>query len=149
MMLKVMQLYDTKRTRHGNMLVGQTLSGKSTIWKTLHETINALAKSGEAGFEKVTINVMNPKSITLNELYGWYDSAGEWFDGILSSIVRNICADESKIMKWFILDGPVDTLWIESMNSVLDDSKLLTLVNGDRIALPRTVRLLFEVENLA
>jgi dynein heavy chain len=48
-----------------------------------------------------------------------------------------------------IIDGPVDTLWIESMNSVLDDSKLLTLNNGDRIALSPNVRLLFEVENLS
>ena len=48
-----------------------------------------------------------------------------------------------------ILDGPVDTLWIESMNSVLDDSKLLTLNNGDRIGLTSNVRLLFEVENLS
>lgn len=48
-----------------------------------------------------------------------------------------------------IVDGPVDTLWIESMNSVLDDSKLLTLNNGDRIALSPNVRLLFEVENLS
>ena len=48
-----------------------------------------------------------------------------------------------------ILDGPVDTLWIESMNTVLDDNKVLTLLNGDRISLPLTVGLVFEVENLA
>ena len=47
-----------------------------------------------------------------------------------------------------IMDGPVDTLWIETMNSVLDDSKLLTLTNGDRIKIESHVNLLFEVENL-
>lgn len=52
-------------------------------------------------------------------------------------------------MQWSILDGPVDTLWVESLNSVLDDSKLLTLTNGDRISLSNTTRLLFEVENLS
>jgi len=52
------------------------------------------------------------------------------------------------VHRWLILDGPVDTLWIESMNSVLDDSKRLTLINCDVIALTPNVRLLFEVENL-
>ena len=146
---KCLQLYDSKRTRHGNMLVGSALSGKSTTWKTLRQAIGVLSRKGVPGFLSVKTRILNPKSITVKEIYGWYDTSNEWHDGILSSIMKQISEEEGTDNKWFILDGPVDTKWIESMNSVLDDNKLLTLVNGDRIALPPNVRLLFEVENLS
>ena len=100
-------------------------------------------------FNAVKTFPLNPKSLSLSELYGEFNIAtNEWTDGVLSNVMRAACADEKKDQKWIIFDGPVDTLWIESMNTVLDDNKVLTLINGERIALPEQVSLLFEVENL-
>ena len=66
-------------------------------------------------------------------------------EGVCSALLKQMCSEDQKVNRWLVMDGPIDTLWIESMNSVLDDNKLLTLNNGDRIALTPNVRLLFEV----
>ncbi|KAG6966781.1 hypothetical protein JG688_00006600 [Phytophthora aleatoria] len=147
---KTIQLYESQVTRHCNMIVGQTMAGKTTIWKTLMAAKTSLAKEGVPGYMPVRVQVLNPKSISLNEIYGVYDlSTFEWIDGILSAIFRNLAADEKAEEKWIMLDGPVDTLWIESMNSVMDDNKVLTLINGDRISMSPSMALMFEVQDLA
>lgn len=51
----------------------------------------------------------------------------------------NASIDEKPDEKWLLFDSPVDTLWIESMNSVMDDNKVLTLINSERIAMPPQV----------
>ncbi|KAJ3115964.1 Dynein heavy chain 2, axonemal [Phlyctochytrium bullatum] len=147
---KVIQLHETKQSRHGVMVVGNTGSGKSTIWKLLQATLNHLSKTSAETYVPVKVFPLNPKAVSLGELYGEFNiNTNEWTDGILSSVMRIACSDEKKDQKWILLDGPVDTLWIESMNTVLDDNKVLTLINGERIALPEQVSLLFEVENLS
>lgn len=54
--------------------------------------------------------------------------------------MRTVCKDESQDQKWILFDGPVDTLWIESMNTLLDDNKLLTLLSGERISMTPQVQ---------
>ena len=71
-----------------------------------------------------------PLALSNDEIYGCFES-NEWRDGILARVMRNICKDESPNQKWTLFDGPVDTLWIESMNTLLDDNKLLTLLSGE------------------
>eukprot|EP00079_Xenopus_tropicalis_P031840 XP_017945611.1 PREDICTED: dynein heavy chain 2, axonemal [Xenopus tropicalis] len=147
---KVIQLYETKTSRHSTMLVGRTCSGKTTIWRCLQGALSALNKAGDGNYNQVRDFPLNPKALSLGELYGEYDlTTNEWTDGILSSLMRTACADDRPEEKWILFDGPVDTLWIESMNSVMDDNKVLTLINGERIAMPEQVSLLFEVSDLA
>ncbi|XP_061921125.1 dynein axonemal heavy chain 2 [Entelurus aequoreus] len=147
---KVIELYETKNSRHSSMLVGKTGCGKTVTWKTLKSALIAMHNKEEAGFELVQDFPLNPKAMSLGELYGENDlSTNEWSDGVLSSVMRTACADDKPDEKWIVFDGPVDTLWIESMNSVMDDNKVLTLINGERISMPEQVSLLFEVENLA
>jgi dynein heavy chain len=108
---KIVQLYDSKNTRHGNMLVGTSQSGKSTIWKVLHSTMNSLSKENKK-YPAVKYEYLNPKSIDGKELFGYVDSNLEWHEGVLSSMMSRLCKEESEAQRWMILDGPVDTLWI-------------------------------------
>ncbi|XP_043915244.1 dynein axonemal heavy chain 6 [Protopterus annectens] len=151
MILKVIQLYETMLVRHGVMLVGPTGGGKTTVYKILADTLGTLHNAGEnnANYQPVKTYVLNPKSITMGELYGEVNTLTlEWRDGLMGLSVRAAVNDTSEDHKWIICDGPVDALWIENLNTVLDDNKMLCLANSERIKLTPQIHMVFEVQDL-
>ena len=133
-------------TRHTTMVVGPTGAGKSVV-------INTLAASLK-DFKGTTVNIftINPKMITTHELYGVLDpDTRDWTDGLLSKVFKDINQDllpGKNENRWILYDGDVDAVWVENMNSVMDDNKILTLANGDRIRLLKHCAMLFEVFDL-
>ncbi|CAD2219005.1 dynein heavy chain, axonemal [Angomonas deanei] len=157
---KCLQLYDITTLRHGLMLVGPTGGGKTSAYTTLQNALTTCAVQQEKGkdmgsrdFMKVYTHVCNPKAVTMDQLYGAYDENGEWKDGILCILFRRAAkyGDEGNLIgkHWVVFDGPVDALWIESMNTVLDENKKLCLVSGEIISMNRDMVMMFEVEDLA
>ncbi|XP_055846772.1 dynein axonemal heavy chain 10 isoform X2 [Episyrphus balteatus] len=141
---KVVQMYETMMTRHSTMIVGPTSGGKTVV-------INTLIKAQcHLGLPTKCIT-LNPKAFSVIQLYGYLDmNTRDWIDGLFSNIFRDMNKPTTKEERRYVcFDGDVDALWIENMNSVMDDNKLLTLANGERIRLENHCGLLFEVGNLS
>eukprot|EP00756_Hemistasia_phaeocysticola_P037796 Hpha_TRINITY_DN16720_c2_g6::TRINITY_DN16720_c2_g6_i1::g.79659::m.79659/K10413/DYNC1H; dynein heavy chain 1, cytosolic len=142
---KVLQVFSIQRIHHGLMLVGPSCSGKTMAWSTL-----LIAMSRLSGKEGVAY-VIDPKAVNKAELYGSMDpTTREWTDGIFTATLRKIVDNQAGDDKthWIIFDGDVDPEWVENLNSLLDDNKLLTLPNGERLQLPLNVKVIFEVQDL-
>ncbi|XP_038207715.1 dynein beta chain, ciliary [Zerene cesonia] len=140
--LKVVQLEELLEVRHSVFIVGNAGTGKTQVWKTLFKTYQNLKK-------KPIYNDLNPKAVTNDELFGIINPATrEWKDGLFSVIMRDQANIVGENPKWILLDGDIDPMWIESLNTVMDDNKILTLASNERIALTPSMRLMFEISNL-
>ncbi|KAL1510265.1 hypothetical protein AB1Y20_006588 [Prymnesium parvum] len=158
--IKCIQLHEMTVVRHGMMLVGPTGGGKTRVLRALQGAVSRVKMPNgafEPGFEYVRVYRCNPKSVTMNQLYGSFDlQTGEWTDGVAAVLIRHISqpnTEETGVtgdnIKWMVFDGPVDAIWIENMNTVLDDNKKLCLNSGEIVPLSETNRIMFEVEDLA
>lgn len=139
---KVRQLHDVVQLAHGVVLVGDAGTGKTLAWKTL------LAALDRRDQRRSTAHVLDAKVLSKAALYGTLDpTTREWSDGLLTHLLRRLQGTDTR--HWIVFDGDLDPAWVETLNSVLDDNRQLTLPTGERLALPPEVRFLFEVDSVA
>ena len=129
--LKCVQMKELLDIRHCVFLMGPAAAGKSECWRILAKARELMGPELKTGIWDV-----NPKAVETQELYGYISMATrEWKDGLLSTVMRNIGAIPDEFPKWIMLDGDLDANWIESMNSVMDDNRMLTLASDSVLKL--------------
>lgn len=141
--LKCVQFEELLAIRHCVFLMGPAGAGKTQCWRTL-------AAARLIRGDKTKVFDVNPKAVKTEELYGFISmSTREWKDGLLSSVMRSVGQiQDGDLPKWIMLDGDLDANWIESMNSVMDDNRMLTLASNERIPLKTHMRMVFEIRDL-
>ncbi|KAK7080901.1 Dynein heavy chain 12, axonemal [Halocaridina rubra] len=141
LLLKIIQLYETLRERHGIMVVGPPCSAKSTIIKVLATSLSMMESH-----RPIHLEYINPKTVTQNQMIGFLHSASrEWSDGLVSHFIRQAHRRRS----WLVFDGPTDASWVESFNTAMDDSRKLCLPSGETVPIPPDMAIIFEVLDLA
>uniref|UniRef100_A0A671VTJ4 Dynein axonemal heavy chain 17 n=1 Tax=Sparus aurata TaxID=8175 RepID=A0A671VTJ4_SPAAU len=140
--LKVVQLEELLAVRHSVFVIGNAGTGKSQVMRSLQRTYQNMKR-------RPVWADLNPKAVTNDELFGIINPATrEWKDGLFSNIMRELANVTHSGPKWIVLDGDIDPMWIESLNTVMDDNKVLTLASNERIPLNPTMRLVFEISHL-
>ena len=124
---KMIQTYEMMIVRHGFMLVGGPFAGKTKILEVLADTLTLLNERGQMEEYKTGYRVINPKAITMGQLFGQFDPVShEWTDGVVANTFRFVEDQDTIILLFrplfggfmFLLPRP-HHIWAASILSLL------------------------------
>lgn len=138
--MKIVQTLDLIKSQYGQILVGETYSGKSTAIKICSRIFAQQQYNNNRN--EIKQHIINIKCLTYKQLYGNFNSiTQQWEDGILTKICRQ------NEYNWILLDGQPNYLCIENINSILDEKKILYLNCGERIFINQ-IKFFIEIDHL-
>lgn len=156
--LKIIQILEMIYLRRVFMLIGDASVGKTTLLRTLAQCLTAVIKINDNNIEEtganIQLEIINQKSMTLKCLFGYFDGqTNKWNEGIYASLLRSDYNKKNlhnKIKKWIIFDGPVESVWTENLNILLDDNdyRTLPLPTGEIIEISDSLSVILETDNI-
>lgn len=149
---KIQQIYRMLAIKNGIIIVGESMSGKTSAWQILADTLRDIKSNTDALIIEydVIYRIINPKSISMNQLYGHCDPVtGEWCGGVIEKVFREMASvTVAQCRGWLVFDGIMDPMWTECFHTALDNNRKLCLASGEMIEKTSLMAILFETDDL-
>lgn len=149
---KIQQIYRMLAIKDAIIIVGESMSGKTTAWQILANTLRDIKSNANASIKEydVIYRIINPKSISMNQLYGHIDPVtAEWCGGVIEKVFREMATVTlTQCRGWIVFDGLIDPLWTQCLHTALDNNRKLCLASGEMIEKTSLMAILFETDNL-
>ncbi|MEN2497593.1 MAG: dynein heavy chain [Marteilia pararefringens] len=167
----LINIFDSKINSNGELFISKCLNHYEILKSTFASIIIDPSQLNGQLFIDIIENVHHSRISKFyveldhfkSNLLGDFDEfTGKWQEGIVTRIIKqsnSIIELNEKILDnsgnqtpnsvWIILSGHLDADWMESINSLLDDSKCLTLPNGEIIYVRPEMRLFFLTDSLS
>ncbi|KAL3233826.1 hypothetical protein RNJ44_03866 [Nakaseomyces bracarensis] len=140
---KVIDLFNIYDVSNSIILLGETEMGKTTALKLLKRHMERDLD------QKISMFYIDPKVLSKRDFFGYFHNITlEWVDGIFTQIIRKCVNEDDTNHYWIIFDSELDSNYLEALNSMLDDNKLLTLGSGERLKLTTNVKIICETDSV-
>uniref|UniRef100_A0A0N5CEB9 AAA+ ATPase domain-containing protein n=1 Tax=Strongyloides papillosus TaxID=174720 RepID=A0A0N5CEB9_STREA len=138
---KCFEIVEISRISKSLLILGRSLTGKSTILKIASEILSQTEE------KEVIIKTFNPSRFSQDSIFGSFrQKYNDWHNGFLVEMLISGLGSNQEL--WIVFDGLLDSQWAESLNSLLDNNNKLNLANGESVFLKSNIKIFFETDSV-